>query len=106
MRNMMRAVHVTVRPDGFTPRAFRWEGNLARVLSVEAVVTRDVERRYRVQTSLGCYELSWFVPGKVWYVRRGPSRFARMLAQRRHPARYGVPAWRRRARWRIATAWG
>ena len=42
---------VTMAPNGFYPRAFRWQGRVLRVLSVDRISTSGMERRFRVRTS-------------------------------------------------------
>ncbi len=102
--NDMRSVEMAVRPDGFTPRAFRWEDGLVRVLAVESVRTCGTERRYRVLTGEGRFELSYYSNDSQWYVRRSPTRLGRALCQWEAAPRYSLPMWRRRARRRLADA--
>ncbi len=92
----MQAVRVTLRPDGFTPSTFRWQGALVRVLGVERVETRGLERVYRVRTAAGSYQLGFHASAARWYVRRSPSRFSRALLRWLDSPRYAVPARRRR----------
>ena len=97
LSNKMKSVQLVVRPDGFTPQAFRWEGALVRVLTVECFRTYGTERRYRVRTPIGRYELSFFADAKLWFVRRSPSRLGRALCRWETMPRYTLPMWRRRA---------
>jgi hypothetical protein len=90
-------VQLSVRPDGFTPQAFRWDGALVRVLAVEAVRTYGAERRYRVLTPAGRFELSYRPGVRLWYVRRSPTRLSRALSRWGSMPRYALPLWRRRA---------
>ena len=98
-----RSVQLAVRPDGFTPRAFRWQGELVRVLAVESVRTRGSERRYRVRSAAGRYELSFHVDTGLWFVLRGPTRLGRAVCRLETMPRYSLPVWRRRSFRRSST---
>lgn len=101
----MKSVELAVRPDGFTPRAFRWEGGLVRVLTVESIRTSGTERRYRVLTAEGRFELSCYTnAGSLWYVRRSPTRLGRALCRWEAAPRYALPVRQRRAHRRLADA--
>jgi hypothetical protein len=100
MRETDQQIRVALRADGFTPATFVWEGSVVRVFALETVYTRGFERRYRVGTSLGRFELGFSARSGAWRVRRGPSRLGQWLARARPAARYPLPVWRRRARGR------
>ncbi len=95
-------VQISVRPDGFTPQAFRWEDRLVRVLAVERIRTFGTERRYRVVTAEGRFELSYYADAGLWYVRCSPTRLGRALCRWEATPRYALPMWRRRAHRRPA----
>jgi hypothetical protein len=97
------SVRLAVRPDGFTPQAFLWEGKLVRVLAVESMRTRGTERRFRVRSAAGRYELSFHADVGLWFVLRGPTRLGRALCQLETMPRYSLPVWRRRSFRRSAT---
>jgi hypothetical protein len=98
IRKTIHAVQVTVRPDGFTPQTFRWDGTQVRVMGLERVETVGAERRYRVRTRLGCFELSLYTNLGRWFIRRSPTRLGRALWRWQSSPRYTLPAWRRRIR--------
>jgi len=98
MKKTMQAVQLVVRPDGFTPRTFAWEGERVRVISVESVETFGAERRYRVHTRRGRFELSLYTDVERWFIRRSPTRLGQALSRWQDTPRYALPAWRRRMR--------
>ena len=98
----MRAVLVTVGTDGLTPQGFRWGVARLRVIGVQSIETFGAERRYRVRTRRGCFELSLFVDTGRWFVRRSPTRLGQMVWRWQSAPRYGLPVWRRRIRGRSA----
>jgi hypothetical protein len=100
------SVLLAVRPDGFTPQAFRWHGELVRVLTVEGVRTYGTERRFRIRTTGGRFELSFHSDAGLWYVLRGPTRLGRALCLLDSMPRYALPVWRRRAYRRALTGRG
>ncbi len=91
-------VRVTMQADGYYPQALRWQGRAVRVLSVEAVRTWGLERRYRVRTTEGRYELGLHTGSGAWVVRRSPGWLSRVWARAQRTPRYPLPAWQRRAR--------
>jgi hypothetical protein len=91
-------VQVSLAPNGFSPRSFRWQGRVVRVLSVESVRTLGAERRYLVRTVCGSFELGLYADASIWLVRRSPSWLDRVWAEWRNAPRYPLPVWRRRAR--------
>ena len=84
-------------PDGFYPQALRWQGSTLRVLYVEKVQTAGLERRYRVRTGEGPYELGCHIATGAWQIHRGPSWLDRARARLARMPRYPLPAWRRRS---------
>ena len=97
MRQRSR-VQVSLAPDGFSPRSFRWQDRVVRVLSVESVRTLGTERRYLVRTAEGNFELGWYTEAGVWILRRSPSWLDRVWVEWRNTPRYPLPTWRRRVR--------
>ena len=91
-------VQVSLAPDGFSPRSFRWQDRVVRVLSVESVRTLGTERRYLVRTAEGNFELGWYTEAGVWILRRSPSWLDRVWVEWRNAPRYPLPTWRRRVR--------
>jgi hypothetical protein len=92
------ALLVVVAPDGFYPRTFEWRGHLVRVSAVEMMYTSGSERRFRVRTVEGPFELGFRVGAGVWCLRRHPGWLGRAWARLHNLPRYPLPAWRRRAR--------
>ena len=50
-------LQVILAANGFYPWAFRWQGRALRVLSVDQISTSGTERRFRVRTAIGHFEL-------------------------------------------------
>jgi hypothetical protein len=90
-------VRVRMAPDGFYPQAFRWAGREVRVLSVEGLRTCGPERRFRVRTVEGIYELTQDVRAGLWRMRRSPTWFSRTVAQLDQEPRYTLPSSSRRS---------
>jgi hypothetical protein len=88
-------IQVRFASDETRPQAFCWRGNVVRVLCVEEVRTVGLERRYRVRTVQGVYELG-LAAGGAWTLRRRPGWLARARASVRRMPRYPLPAGRRR----------
>jgi hypothetical protein len=99
-----QAIEVTVRSDGFTPQAFRWDESQIRVMGVESVETVGAERRYRVRTRLGRFEITLYTDAGRWFVRRSPTRIGRALWRWQSAPRYALPARRRRTRGRALSS--
>jgi hypothetical protein len=93
---------ILLAPNSGAPTAFRWRGRTVRVLSVEAVRTERMERRYRLGTPEGRYELGVRLDSGAWQIRRGPGLLARWWAQVQRTPRYWLPASRRRGAWRAS----
>lgn len=91
-------LRVTMCADGFYPQALRWQGRTVRVLSVERVHTCGLERRYRVRTAEGRYELGLRIGAGAWTIRRSPGWVNRLWARVERTPRYALPAWLRRGR--------
>lgn len=95
------SLRVTLTPDGFYPRSLRWQGRGVRVLYIEETYTCGLERRYRLRTPEGRYELGLHTGTGVWQMRRVPTWFERLrlrvLAMPRYPAPLGRRRWRRAA---------
>jgi hypothetical protein len=97
MMETINEVRVRIAPDGFYPEAFRWAGSDVRVLSVEGMRTCGPERRFRVRTVEGVYELTQDTRAHIWRLRRSPTWFSRALAQFAQEPRYSPPTGSRRA---------
>lgn len=89
-------VRVRLADDGFYPQTFRWGGRDVRVLSVGGMTTCGGERRFRVRTVEGVYELTQDLRARVWRMRRSPTWFSRTLAQMAQEPRYTRPGESRR----------
>ena len=92
----INTLRVKTAPGGFYPQAFWWQGRLYRVLELESLRTVGLERRCRVHTAEGPYELAFDVSGKRWWMRRSPGVVERLLARWQNAPRYPLPVWRRR----------
>lgn len=84
--------------NGMIPQAFRWQGRTLRVLSVETLGLRGSERRFRMRTVEGPYELAVDIRSGRWLMRRTPGWLDRVRADIQRTPRYPLPAWRRRGR--------
>ena len=93
----VRSLHVKMAADQFRPRSFRWRGELCRVLAVTGISTHGVERRFRVLTRRGRFELAFSTQAGQWQMRREPGWVERAWARVRRLPRYPLPPWRRRA---------
>lgn len=89
-------LQVTMSPDGFYPRSLRWRGRHVRVLCVDEVYTRGRERRYRLRTPEGMYEVGFVSDTGEWHMRRSPSVLRRWWTRVRAMPRFPAPATRRR----------
>jgi hypothetical protein len=89
-------LQVTLAANGFYPRSFRWQGRALRVLSVDRISTSGTERRFRVRTAIGPFELGLLTDACLWRVRREPNWLDRMWARLQRMPRYPLPPWRRR----------
>jgi hypothetical protein len=98
MQHQTGNLRVILTPDGFYPQALRWQGYKLRVLFIEGIQTFGPERRYRVRTAEGPYELGLQIGSGIWQVRRSPSWLDRARARLEAMPRYPLPAWRRRRR--------
>jgi len=96
MEQQMPGLRVILRPDGFYPQALHWQGRTLRVLYVERVQTAGVERRYRVRTPKGSYELSLHIGTDVWQIHRSPGWLDRARSHLAALPRYPLPLVRRR----------
>ncbi len=90
------ALRVNMASDGFYPRALRWQGRVVRILGLDEVYTCGSERRYRLRTPEGAYELAVDVGVGTWQVRRAPNWWQRFWAGVQRMPRYPLPAGRRR----------
>jgi hypothetical protein len=93
----MNQVRVRLGPEGFYPYTFRWAGRDVRVLSVEGMRTCGLERRFRVRTVEGVYELTQDTRTQLWRMGRSPTWLSRALAQLGQEPRYTLPVAERRA---------
>jgi hypothetical protein len=96
MARQTGSLRVRLSADGFWPQAFMWEDMPLRVLAVEGVRTEGRERRYRLATREGSFELALDTQTGRWRVRRAPHWWNRLAARWQRTPRYPVPAWRRR----------
>jgi hypothetical protein len=97
MRQPGNGLQVTQAAGELAPLSFRWAGHLVRVLYVESVRTHGRERRYRVQTPKGLYELGLDTAGKVWRLCHSPTWFTRTWTTMRQLPRYPLPNHRQRS---------
>jgi hypothetical protein len=89
-------VRVFVAQGEVLPGAFRWNGRTLRVLTAEPAGIRGNERRYRLSTREGAYELGVEIGTGAWHVRRSPGWISRLWAGVQAAPRYPLPGWRRR----------
>jgi hypothetical protein len=98
MRPQTSDVRVILAPDGFYPQTIQWQGDTLRVLCVEGFRTTGMQRRFRLRTSEGPFEIDLHVDSGVWQIHRRPGWLARARAHLAAQPRYALPAGRRRAR--------
>jgi hypothetical protein len=98
MKSQMSNVQVILAPDGFYPRAFIWQGGTLRVLGVEEYRIIGMQRRFRVRTPEGPFEIGLHIGTGIWQIHRCPGWLARARALLAAQPRYALPAGRRRAR--------
>jgi len=96
MANPDGNVRVTLAPGGFFPQAFHWQGQFYRVLAVHSIRTCGLERRYRVASAAGYFELAVDVYSGMWRVRHAPNWLSRAWYRLHNGPRYPLPVWRRR----------
>jgi hypothetical protein len=94
----LQKLRVYMAQDGLIPQAFRWQGRTLRVLHVETLGLRGSERRFRMRTVEGPYEMAVDIRSGQWAMRRTPGWLDRVRADIQHTPRYPLPAWRRRGR--------
>jgi hypothetical protein len=98
MKSQTSEVRVILAPDGFYPLTIQWQGGTLRVLCVETFRTTGMQRRFRVRTSEGPFEIDLHVGSGVWQIHRRPGWLARARAHLAAQPRYALPAGRRRTR--------
>jgi len=98
MTSGVQKLRVYMAQDGLVPQAFRWQGRTLRVLHVEALGLRGYERRFRMRTVEGPFEMAVGIGSGQWAMRRTPGWFDRVRADIERTPRYPLPAWRRRGR--------
>jgi hypothetical protein len=98
MKSQVTDVRVILAPDGFYPQALSWRGNILRVLCVEEHRIVGMQRRFRVRTPEGPYELGLRLDTGAWQICRRPGWLARARAALAAQPRYPLPASRRRTR--------
>ena len=98
MRPLTSDIRVILAPDGFYPRTIQWQGGTLRVLCVEGFRTIGMQRRFRVRTPEGPFEIDLHVDSGIWQIHRRPGWLARARAHLAAQPRYALPAERRRAR--------
>ena len=89
-------LRIVMTPDGFYPRALQWQGSTKRVLSVERCWTNGPQRRFRVRTPDGFYELGQNLGSGSWQLLRRPGWIERARTYLAALPRYALPASRRR----------
>ena len=57
MRPLTSDVQVILAPDGFYPQTIQWQGGTLHVLCVEGFQTTGMQRRFRVRTPEGPFEI-------------------------------------------------
>ena len=98
MRPQTSDMQVILAPDGFYPQTIQWQGGTLRVLCVEGFRTIGMQRRFRVRTPEGPFEIDLHVDSGIWQIHRRPGWLARGRAHLAAQPRYALPAERRRAR--------
>lgn len=93
----VNAVQVTLAADQFCPRSFMWRGQTLRVLSVDGMRVCGIERRFRVRTRSGAFELALHLGSGRWRMLRRPGWVDRIWTRVHRLPRYPLPPWRRRA---------
>ena len=96
MKRQVPGLCPILRSDGFYPQTLYWQGRTLRVLYVESVRTSGLERRYRVRTPEGPFDLRLHIGTGVWRIHRSPGWLARARAHLAALPRYPLPAVRRR----------
>jgi hypothetical protein len=104
MKPQTSDVRVILAPDGFYPQALQWQGGTLRVLGVEEFRTTGMQRRFRVRTPEGVYELGLDLATGIWQIHRRPGWLARARALLVAQPRYPLPAARRRTHLRMKEA--
>jgi hypothetical protein len=99
MVDEVNALRVVCAGSDRYPQAFWWYGQLYRVLGLEGLHVVGRERRYRLATAQGSFELALAMPTGDWRVRRMPGWLDRVLARLAGGPRYPLPVWRRRHYW-------
>jgi hypothetical protein len=102
MKSQTVDVRVMLASDGFYPQSLLWQGGTLRVLCVEDFRTAGMQRRFRVRTLEGSFELGLDVGTGMWRILRRPGWLARARAHLAARPRYPLPAGRRRARLPLA----
>jgi hypothetical protein len=97
MKSQTADVRVMIASDGFYPQSLQWQGSTLRVLCVEDFRTAGVQRRFRVRTLEGSFELCLDLGTGMWRMLRRPGWLARARAHLVSRPRYPLPAGRRRA---------
>ena len=96
MKPQTSDVRVILAPDGFYPQALQGQGGTVRVLAVEEFRTTGMQRRFRVRTPEGAYDLGLDLGTGIWQIHRRPGWLARARAHLAAQPRYALPAGRRR----------
>jgi len=97
MKSQTADVRVMLASDGFYPQSLSWQGGTLRVLCVEDFRTAGMQRRFRVRTLEGSFELGLDLSTGMWRILRRPGWLARARAHLAAQPRYPLPAGRRRA---------
>ena len=104
MKPQTSDVRVILAPDGFYPQALQWPGGTLRVLGVEEFRTTGMQRRFRVRTPEGVYDLGLNLATEIWQIHRRPGWLARARALLAAQPRYPLPVTRRRSHQRMKEA--
>jgi hypothetical protein len=104
MKPLTSHARVVLAPDGFYPQALQGRDGMLRVLGVEEFRTTGIQRRFRVRTPAGAYDLRLDLATGIWQIHRRPGWLARVRALLAAQPRYPLPAARRRAHLRMKEA--
>lgn len=91
MEHVKDDLQVVRAPGELHPRSFQWLGRRVRVQYIIGVRTRGAERRCRVQTADGAYELGWNTATGKWRMCHSPSLLSRAWAEMRRLPRFPLP---------------
>ncbi len=96
MADGTRRIEVVHEGSRMLPRSFRWGGRVIRVRSIDSIQAVGPERRYRVRTGEGHFELGLLGDSMTWNLRKRPTWLGKMWDAFQHPPRYPLPFGTRR----------